>query len=603
MAKVRGDIAIGITADIAPLVTEMGRAGKSTSKFGGIADRTSRKLDGFSRKTAQLGKSMSIVSAAIAGAAAAAFALASNTASIGDKIAKTSKGAGVSAEYFQEMAYAIGQVSDVSEDELASSLQRLTRSIGEGAEGTLAQVDALKKLGFTQSQIVSGTITTQQAFDAYIEKMDGIKDPAIAAAVSSDLLGRSGVRLGAQLAGAGGNVAALRDRAHDLGIVLSKGALDSSEKFGDQMDDLKRSFEAVKLKLGSELLPLFTEKLIPAIQTKVIPVLIDFGNEIGRIIDWFSNLPGPVLEAIGMLTTALAVGGPLLLAVAGVSKAFALLLGTGPIGLFIGAAVLAATAWAKWGDDIKEAIGGALDWVRGSFASFVEYIQSIPDVLLQVGRDMIQGLINGVQEKWEELKAKIFEMGEALPMWMRDILGIQSPSLVFKEIGGYIGQGLAEGIAESQALVQQAVATLGSAAVKGSEQTASGVLANMGVMFQGSKKLSAGIALANSWLAFTEVLKDPSFVGNPMARIAAAGAALASGLVAVKNIKSASPGGGGGGGGSGGGSSAAAPTPQTSREATIQLVGGDIFGGSQVRDLINAINREQEGGAVVLRVV
>jgi hypothetical protein len=136
------------------------------------------------------------------------------------------------------------------------------------------------------------------------------------------------------------------------------------------------------------------------------------------------------------------------------------------------------------------------------------------------------------------------------------------------------------------------------AANDGARQT----LSNLATVFQGSKEISAGIALANSWLAFTEVLKDPSFIGRPFARIAAAGAALSSGLQAVRNIKSASR-----GGVSGGANSAAMAGPAmsagggggTSSNVAIQLTGGDIFSRDQVIQLINKINEAQEDGAVV----
>ncbi len=120
-------------------------------------------------------------------------------------------------------------------------------------------------------------------------------------------------------------------------------------------------------------------------------------------------------------------------------------------------------------------------------------------------------------------------------------------------------------------------------------------LSALGQLFQGSKKIGAGIALANSWLAFTEVLKDPSYVGRPWARFAAATEALASGLNAVRNIKSggssaASAGTGTSSGSAGGGQS-------YSQQVALQLVGGDMFSRDQVLKLINAINEASKDGA------
>lgn len=78
---------------------------------------------------------------------------------------------------------------------------------------------------------------------------------------------------------------------------------------------------------------------------------------------------------------------------------------------------------------------------------------------------------------------------------------------------------------------------------------------------------SAAQALINSYVAFTEVLKDPSFIGRPWARFGAAASALSSGLAAVAAIKSGSSGSISGrsdrGSATVSSSSGRAPTPQT----------------------------------------
>lgn len=74
---------------------------------------------------------------------------------------------------------------------------------------------------------------------------------------------------------------------------------------------------------------------------------------------------------------------------------------------------------------------------------------------------------------------------------------------------------------------------------------------------------SAAQALINSYVAFTEVLKDPSFIGRPFARFGAAASALASGLGAVAAIKGGSGGSGGVGSATVAQSGASAAAPQT----------------------------------------
>jgi hypothetical protein len=152
---------------------------------------------------------------------------------------------------------------------------------------------------------------------------------------------------------------------------------------------------------------------------------------------------------------------------------------------------------------------------------------------------------------------------------------------------------------EYSGLMQQAQATHEFAMQQSVNKGVSDTLGAVGQLFQGSKKISAGIALANSWLAFTEVLKDPAYIGRPWARMAAAGKALAAGLNAVKSIKSASPGGGGGGGGAGAGMGGAAP--QQNVQTMNFTISNDPFGfgANMIRQLAAQLNEAQRNGSTI----
>lgn len=122
-------------------------------------------------------------------------------------------------------------------------------------------------------------------------------------------------------------------------------------------------------------------------------------------------------------------------------------------------------------------------------------------------------------------------------------------------------------------------------------------LGALGQLFQGSKEISAGIALANSWLAFTEVLKDPAFVGRPWERVGAASSALAAGLNAVKGIQSARPGGTSAGAGRGGGAASggvARPSaPAAPLEVMLRGLGpNDLISGAMISGLLDRLSEE-----------
>jgi TP901 family phage tail tape measure protein len=94
--------------------------------------------------------------------------------------------------------------------------------------------------------------------------------------------------------------------------------------------------------------------------------------------------------------------------------------------------------------------------------------------------------------------------------------------------------------------------------------------------------LGAVQATINAWIAYTEVLRDPSFVGRPLARFAAAARVLAAGLGAVRAIRGA----GGGGGASGGAPTAAGSTVEQTPERRVMV---ELRGDDWVRNLVEPL--------------
>lgn len=83
--------------------------------------------------------------------------------------------------------------------------------------------------------------------------------------------------------------------------------------------------------------------------------------------------------------------------------------------------------------------------------------------LFDIGKNLIQGLINGVNNMIETAKNAVANVGNAVIDKVKNVLGIHSPSTVFAEIGGYIDQGLANGIAAALPYVEQAMTNLANA--------------------------------------------------------------------------------------------------------------------------------------------
>jgi hypothetical protein len=119
---------------------------------------------------------------------------------------------------------------------------------------------------------------------------------------------------------------------------------------------------------------------------------------------------------------------------------------------------------------------------------------------------------------------------------------------------------------------------------------------------------SAAQALTNSYLAFTQVLADPSLVGRPFARFGLAASALASGLAAVASIKSGAGGSIPSGGSGGGKTPSIEPSTSTTAPAipqTVMIQGikpTDIFTGEQLSTLFDSLYKENRNRGMVFQV-
>lgn len=85
----------------------------------------------------------------------------------------------------------------------------------------------------------------------------------------------------------------------------------------------------------------------------------------------------------------------------------------------------------------------------------VQKVQSIKDGIINklksinlssIGRNIIQGLINGIKQKANAVKNACKDIADSITKKVKGILGIHSPSTVFEDIGENTGEGLVRGL-------------------------------------------------------------------------------------------------------------------------------------------------------------
>lgn len=102
---------------------------------------------------------------------------------------------------------------------------------------------------------------------------------------------------------------------------------------------------------------------------------------------------------------------------------------------------------AQWAGDVRSDTDKVVRWFEGLPGRIMSAVESLPGKMLSFGKDIVRGLISGVESMAGTLKNAIIDL---IPGPIRgvveDLLGIASPSKVFHGYGQNIVQGLISGV-------------------------------------------------------------------------------------------------------------------------------------------------------------
>ena len=245
-------------------------------------------------------------------------------------------------------------------------------------------------------------------------------------------------------------------------------------------------------------------------------------------------------------------GAALLILLGGLALAFAALtaaaaplgIALGPLLLIVAAiAAVAAAAYLiydNWGaisawfgglwEGIKAMVSGAIDFLINAFLTFhplgllirafmpaLAYLQSLN--FTEIGRNLIQGLINGVVGMLGALKSTIVNTASSVANWFKSKLGIHSPSRVFVGLGGFVMAGLDQGLSDNSGGPVDRIAELSDRMTKGF--SASPIIPRiMDLSGQMASAIGAGTAGAAMAVASPAAAQQPAT--NPTAATAPA---------------------------------------------------------------------------------
>lgn len=238
---------------------------------------------------------------------------------------------------------------------------------------------------------------------------------------------------------------------------------------------------------------------------------VDLPNAINKLVQWFAQLPGNIAAFLSMVITrvvawvanmaanAVNAGSRFISGIAGFLSAL-----PGNVASWLAGVISTVIGW------VSQFASNATSAATQFASNLIDGLTSIPGRVISIGSNIIQGLVKGVTGAADKLiDAVKGAVGDAIE-GAKNLLGIHSPSRVFREIGQYTMQGAALGVDDDADLLSKSTDN----AMRGMISTA------QDIAVPGVGNVAGGESAVISWLAenlpaiiaeFTPVMGESEF--------------------------------------------------------------------------------------------
>lgn len=368
------------------VLIDSAEAEKSISKTGEKAETLGSKLAGGLKTAAKWAAGITAAAVAVGGAMVAA---AKDTANAMDQIDKGAQRMKISTDSFQELEHAAGLC---------------------GVEMSTLEAAAKKLEG------------TDINFDEAMEQIYSLEDASDRAAMAAELFGDSvAYKMTPMLNASAEDMAAMRQEAHDLGLVMGEEAVANGAAMNDMFSKVEESIGALKNSLISEFMPYVMEILqwvidnMPQIQETVKSVMDAVWPIVKTVLDLVMQALPPLLDAIKrFLDWIMPYLKPILDAIAGV-------------------------------------VQGVIDLIHGDVQGFSDSItnllMTLVDSMLGIGEAMFSNLWQGIKNIWSSISGWVTEktswLKDKLTFWKNgksEMDGSHASGLNYVPYDGYVAE-------------------------------------------------------------------------------------------------------------------------------------------------------------------
>lgn len=238
---------------------------------------------------------------------------------------------------------------------------------------------------------------------------------------------------------------------------------------------------------------------------------VDLPNAINALVQWFAQLPGDIAGFLStvianvaawvadMASNAVSAGSRFISGIAGFMSAL-----PGNIASWLSGVISTVVGW------VSQFASNATSAASQFASNLINGLASIPGRVTSIGSNIIQGMVNGVTSAAGRLIDSVKgAVGDAINA-AKNLLGIHSPSRVFRKIGQYTMQGAALGVDDDADVLSRST----DSAMRGMISTA------QDVAMPGVSSTAGGESAVIGWLAenlpsiiaeFTPVMGESEF--------------------------------------------------------------------------------------------
>lgn len=440
------------------------------------------------------------VAVGVAGAGVTALGVAVTKVSAdNDVIDKMSQKIGISTTAYQEWSYALTQ-SGIDIGKLKSSMDRVTKSASDAINGNDKLTKSFDELGVSVTNADGSMRNQEDILNDTLLALADVEDTTRRAVIGTEIFGKSFTDLNPILNSGSKGITDLKDRAHELGLVLDEETIKSSVSFGDTLTDLQLSLGAIVTKglgplmpslqvatealtnllsgdetAGAEFASAITGFITQAIDTIItlLPTLVDTGvsiilslidgitSNIDSIIETASTILFTLIDAIidnlpSLITSAIQIMASI---TAGIMGAIPDLIERIPeiiIAIIDGLLDNLPTLLTVGPQIMISLIQGLIGAIPTLVASLPQIITAMVDgfagavgEFAQLGKNIMDGLVQGIKDFAMKPVDAVVDAGKKVVNGFKDFFGIKSPSKLFASFGKFMMEGLGIGIKEN----------------------------------------------------------------------------------------------------------------------------------------------------------